>query len=165
MSDAGAFERLRQLCEVVEAEIRHLALTDRGLFGRRFTPERAMALSGNNAEAERVDAFAARFGRLQDTTGDKLLPALLRLAGQSPGPAIDNLNLAEKWGWIGSVQDWLGMRALRNKMVHEYIKDPAVLSDALNAAHDQVPALVDSAQRLVQETGRRLAAAAAGGAI
>ena len=28
--------------------------------------------------AERVDAFVARFGRLQDTAADKLLPELLR---------------------------------------------------------------------------------------
>lgn len=160
MSGAALLERLRQLCDVVEAEVRHLALTDQGLFGQPFTPARAAALASDNAEAERVDAFAARFGRLQDTAGDKLLPALLRVVGQPPGPVIDNLNLAEKWGWIGSTRDWLGMRVLRNQMVHEYIKDPAVLSDALNAAHDQVPALIDSALRLVQEAKRRLGNAA-----
>lgn len=149
-------ERLRQLCDVVEAEIHHLQLTDQSLFAERFTTERVSGLVTNNAEAEKVDAFAARFGRLQDTAGDKLLPALLRAVGQSPGPVIDNLNLAEKWGWIRSSQDWLSMRLLRNKMVHEYIKDPAVLSDALNAAHDSVPELVASAERLLQEARSRL---------
>jgi len=35
--------------------------------------------------AERLDAFAARFARLQDTAGDKLLPALLTWLGEPVG--------------------------------------------------------------------------------
>jgi hypothetical protein len=45
---------------------------------------------------------------------------------------------------------------LRKRMIHEYIKDPWVLSDALNAAHEQVPMLVAAGQRLVDEVQRRL---------
>lgn len=157
MSADALNERLRLLCEVVSAEIRHLSLTDTELFIAPFTPERGQRLATNNAEAEKVDAFAARFGRLQDTTGDKLLPALLKAVGQPTGPVIDNLNMAEKWGWINSAQGWLSLRLLRNKMVHEYIKDPAVLSDALNAAHDSVPDLINDAKRIIQEAHDRLA--------
>ena len=75
--------------------------------------------------AERLDAFVARFGRLQDTVGDKLLPSLLMALAEPVGPAIDNLDKAEKFGWIESTEDWMEMRRLRNQMVHEYIEDVA----------------------------------------
>ncbi len=156
MTDAT--ERLRHLCEVVTLEIQHLLLTDGRLFAQPFDVERVMGLAHDPTESEKLDAFVARFGRLQDTTGDKLLPALLRFVGQTPGPVIDNLNLAEKWGWLPSAQTWLDMRQMRNKMVHEYIRDPAVLSDALNTAHEQVPMLATSARRLMQEVEQRLTA-------
>ena len=38
---------------------------------------------------------------------------------------------------------WLAARNLRNRMVHEYERDPAALADALQAAHEAVPMLVD----------------------
>lgn len=154
MSDAT--ERLRHLCEVVTLEIQRLLVTDGRLFAQPFDAQRVMGLAHDPTESEKLDAFVARFGRLQDTTGDKLLPALLRFVGQMPGPVIDNLNLAEKWGWLPSASAWLDMRQMRNKMVHEYIRDPAVLSDALNTAHEQVPMLVTSAQRLLLQTQQRL---------
>jgi Asp-tRNA(Asn)/Glu-tRNA(Gln) amidotransferase A subunit family amidase len=100
--------------------------------------------------AERVDAFVARFGRLQDTVADKLLPALLQAKAESVGPALDNLNKAERFGWLASVDEWLVVRKLRNRMIHEYVKDPAELAQALQAAHDFVPLLVNTAQRMRQ---------------
>lgn len=53
------------------------------------------------------------------------------------------------------------MRQLRNQMVHEYIEDPAVLADALNAGHRFVPALCAIADCLLAETGRRFGSSAA----
>jgi len=102
---------------------------------------RASALSDHVDEAERVDAFVSRFGRLQDLLGDKLLPLYLEALGERLGPAIDNLDWAEKLGVISSSDDWLAMRKLRNQMVHEYIEDPATLSDALQGGHEFVPTL------------------------
>lgn len=158
MTTDAVHARLLDLCDVVLAEIRLVTLTDGELFAASFTVDRAFSLDSNNALAEKVDAFAARFGRLQDTTADKLLPALLKLLGQSSGPVIDNLGYAEKWGWIESAQFWMSLRALRNKIVHEYIKDPVILCDALNAAHQAVPRLVADANRVVQEARARLPA-------
>ena len=142
---------------MVEREILHLQLTDRHLFAEPFTANRAEGLNSNHNEAERVDAFVARFGRLQDTTGDKLLPALLGLLGNEPGPVIDNLNLIAKWGWLEHPEHWLEARWLRNRIIHEYIRDPALLSEALNEAHLRVPLLVKTAQRLTAEAHRRIA--------
>ncbi len=46
------------------------------------------------------------------------------------------------------------MRRLRNQMVHEYIEDLSILSNALNLAHAFVPELLAAAARCVQEVER-----------
>ena len=70
---------------------------------------------------------------------------------------IDNLKRAERWGWLISTDDWLRLRQLRNRMIHEYVKDPAVLSDALNSGHAAVPMLLAVAKALCAEVDARLA--------
>ncbi|WP_299021596.1 MULTISPECIES: hypothetical protein [unclassified Tepidimonas] len=155
----GLRERLWQLCELVEWEMQHLQATDQRLFERPFDAQRAASLAHDDALAERVDAFVARFGRLQDTLGDKLMPALLRWLGQPPAPVLDNLRSLEQWGWLANAEAWLEARALRNRLIHEYQKDPALLADALNLAHERVGLLVATAQRLITETRRRLPSA------
>lgn len=92
------------------------------------------------------ESRAARFGRLQDTVGGKLLPSLLEALFKTPGPAIDNLDKAERFGFIESADDWMQMRRLRNQMVHAYIEDMAVLSSALRSGHALVPKLVKAAR-------------------
>jgi hypothetical protein len=61
-----------------------------------------------------------------------------------------DIDLAERFGWLASVDEWLVVRKLRNRMIHEYVKDPAELAQALQAAHDFVPLLVHTAQRMRQ---------------
>lgn len=100
--------------------------TDQRLFGDPFTPERAGQLESDPDLAERVEAFVGRFGRLQDTVSDKLLPVLLVALGETPAAAIDNLDRAERLGLIVSADEWMTMRKLRNQMVHEYVEDLAV---------------------------------------
>ena len=140
---------------MVTKESRHLLTTDRRLFDQPFTPERAAKLEPVRELAERVDAFVGRFGRLQDTVGDKLLPALLSALGETPGPAIDNLDRAERLGWLDSSDTWMTMRKLRNQMIHEYVEDPIVLANALTTAHGYVRTLTAVAGRLVEEARRR----------
>lgn len=64
------------------------------MFAQPFTAARAAALESYLGESERTDAFVARFGRLQDKLGDKLLPELLRCLAEPLGSAIDNLDRA-----------------------------------------------------------------------
>lgn len=78
-------ERLRFLVETVLAESALLLSTDARLFGVPMTPERVQSLRVDQDLAERVDAFVARFGRLQDTLGDKLLPRLLDWLAEACG--------------------------------------------------------------------------------
>lgn len=127
------------------------------MFSNLFTIEEAKKIEIDPTLAERLDAFVARFGRLQDTVGDKLLPALLAALAEKIGPAIDNLDKAEKFGLIESADGWMEMRRLRNQMVHEYIEDLAVLTSALRSGHAFVPELTAAARRCAAEAGRLLA--------
>ena len=146
--------RLAFLSRVTDKECHNLLETDRRLFSNLFTVEEAKKLDTDPVLAERLDAFVSRFGRLQDTVGDKLLPALLTALAEKPGAAIDNLDRAEKLGLIDSVDTWMAMRKLRNQMVHAYIEDLAVLSSALRNGHDFVPMLVKSARKCMAEVAR-----------
>ena len=155
---AALVARLEFLSRVVEKECRLLLDTDGRLFGIHFTTEVAQKIAADPELAERLDAFVSRFGRLQDTVGDKLLPALLSAMAETLGPAIDNLDKAEKFGLIASADGWMEMRRLRNQMVHEYIEDLTVLSSALRSGHAFVPTLVAAARRCMAEVERILQA-------
>ena len=67
--------RLAFLLETVTLEAQHLQFTDQALCAQAFTTDRAASLRADPQLAERLDAFSARIARLQDTAGDKLLPA------------------------------------------------------------------------------------------
>jgi hypothetical protein len=142
---AGEAARARRafLLETVTLEAEHLQATDERLFAEPFTAERAGSLRADALLAERLDAYAARFARLQDTAGDKLLPALLARLGEPLGSVLDNLDRAGRLGLLSQTSEtWVAARTLRNRMVHEYIRSPSVLAEAVNAAHEQVPMLV-----------------------
>lgn len=147
-------ERLAFLARVTEKECLHLLQTDARLFGDLFTVEEVQKIEIDPILAERLDAFVSRFGRLQDTVGDKLLPALLISMAEKPGAAIDNLDRAEKLGFIDSAEAWMEMRRLRNQMVHEYIEDLVILASALRAGHTFVPSLVKSARLCIEQAQR-----------
>ena len=152
--------RLEFLARVTDKACQHLHDTDSRLFGDLFTVEMAQKIELDPILAERLDAFVSRFGRLQDTVGDRLLPALLTALAEKTGPAIDNLDKAEKFGLIDSAEVWMEMRRLRHQMVHEYIEDLAVLASALRSGHAFVPVLITSARRCVAQAQRLLAAQA-----
>ena len=148
--------RLEFLSRVAGKECKYLLDTDQRIFSEPFTNARAQGIASDPLLAERLDAFVSRFGRLQDTVGDKLLPALLGALAEEVGPAIDNLDKAEKFGFIASADEWIEMRRLRNQMVHEYIEDHAVLASALRNGHAFVPVLVAAAGRCAAEARRLL---------
>jgi hypothetical protein len=81
---------------VIDRETRHLAQTDQRLFANGLSRRVLETLENQPELAEPVEAFVSRFSRLQDSLGDKLLPALLSLAGETPRTALENLDRAEK---------------------------------------------------------------------
>ncbi|MDP1696228.1 MAG: hypothetical protein Q8L45_00330 [Xanthomonadaceae bacterium] len=151
----GIALRLQFLVRVVRKECRHLATTDQRLFASAFTLAQASRLETDPDLAERVEAFVGRFGRLQDTIGDKLLPSLLTALGEKSSATIDNLDRAERLGLLMSADQWMTIRHLRNQMVHEYVEDPLVLTSALQTGHAFVPALIAAADKMVTEIVQR----------
>jgi len=147
--------RLQFLVRVVRKECSHLVTTDQRLFGNEFSLKQAAHLEENPDLAERVEAFVGRFGRLQDTLGDKLLPLLLSALGEKISSFIDNLDRAERLGIIKSADEWMAMRNLRNQMIHEYVEDPVVLHSALQSGHDFVPVLVAASDHMCAEIMQR----------
>lgn len=148
-------DRLRFLVETVLAEAMLLSGTDRRLFATPMDAARAATLSEDADTSERVDAFVARFGRLQDTLGDKLLPRLLQWLAEPVGPAIDNIAKAERLGLIGSGEQWIEARQLRNFMVHEPVRDPGVLAAALRRGHETVLLLLEAARAMADRVNER----------
>nr|VFJ56872.1 MAG: hypothetical protein BECKFM1743A_GA0114220_101775 [Candidatus Kentron sp. FM]VFJ58772.1 MAG: hypothetical protein BECKFM1743C_GA0114222_102335 [Candidatus Kentron sp. FM]VFK17949.1 MAG: hypothetical protein BECKFM1743B_GA0114221_105153 [Candidatus Kentron sp. FM] len=151
-------ERIRSLLAVCRREMDYLHRTDRRLFAAPITVSRIRRLPEDDelAElAERVDAFVARFGRLQDTMGGKLFPAFLRLMEETPGAMIENLDRMERLGLLESADGWITIRKLRNRMIHEYASAPEELADALDAAHEYVPVFRITLDRVVERIGRR----------
>lgn len=153
--DANRGLRLAFLARVVAKEIRYLQQTDGRLFDIPLDVSKVKELEQNLELAERVDAFVSRFGRLQDTVGDKLLPVVLDALGERRGAMIDNLNRAEQLGLIDSAEQWMALRDLRNRMVHEYIEDAKQLVDALNKGHQHVAGLTGDASRILDEIQAR----------
>ena len=147
--------KLQFLLQTVALECAQLQLTDGRLFQQPMSPARVLSLRSDAELGERVDAFVARFGRLQDTLGDKLLPELLKNLAEPVGPALDNLGKAERFGWLASVDGWLLVRKLRNRMIHEYVRDPGELAQGLQAAHEAVPMLLHVAAQLAQAAARQ----------
>lgn len=148
-------QRLQFLARVIRRECQHLTGTAQRLFSQPFTLERARQLQADASLAEQVEAFASRFARLQDTLGDKLLPALLAAAQERVSTNVDNLDRAERLGWLPSTEQWIAMRRLRNQMVHEYIEDLTILASALENANSLLPTLLAVADRFLQEMDQR----------
>ena len=129
-------QTLTRLLDLVRKEDKHLLAVRRRLLEDdcRVTDERLSTMLDTDIGIDRLESFGAKFGRMQDTVIDKLIPALLRTAGEATGAAIDNLNRMERLGLVHSVDEWLQMRRLRNRLVHEYIDKPAELTPVLERA-------------------------------
>jgi hypothetical protein len=129
-------ERLGFLLRIGKKQSNHLQSTTQRLSCQRIDRPWVEALNKNPTLSEQLDAFVARFGRLQDTIAGKLIPELLRQTLETPGSTLDNLNRMEKLGLLDSVDDWLEARNLRNRLIHEYMQDPGEFAQALNRALD-----------------------------
>lgn len=120
------------------------------LFADAPTLERLTKLSDDKALADRIEAFGSRFTRLQDQLGEKTLPRLLALFGSSPKALLDTLHAAERLGVVSSAEGWLALRALRNRLVHEYIESPDDLLQGLQAAEPAAAILLTTVDRIRQ---------------
>ena len=148
--------RLQFLSRVVAKEIKHLEYASTQVFEPTLSYEAVEKLDTTPELAMKVEAFTSRFCRLQDTLGDKLLPALLQALGEPTRALLINLEKAEKYGWLESSEQWITLRQLRNQMIHEYIENAQTLFDALTTANDNVDVLIRFARELDEQTQRLL---------
>jgi hypothetical protein len=127
-------DRFLETLKIVQKEGQHLSFSWHRLFADEITAQWVKDLEQNPELAERLEAFVSRFGRMQDTIADKLLPRLLLAQAENPGSQIEVLNRAERLNVLDSVENWLMARKLRNRLVHEYMDSPEGFSDDLNLA-------------------------------
>lgn len=122
---------IERLLEITEKEVFYFQQSKIRVINSNIDTKWIEVLDQNPEHSEMLDAFVARFSRLQDTIGDKLLPAILKLNLESVGSQLDNLFRAEKLGWIDSADQWIELQGLRNSLVHEYMTSPEKLLSAL----------------------------------
>jgi hypothetical protein len=109
--------------------------------------DRSPATSWEVLEADRarvriVDQLLFRFIKLQDTVGERLIPATLSILREpfEEWPMRDRLNRLEKLGYL-NLENWLDWREVRNRLAHEYPDQPEVRFAALMAAIDAARSL------------------------
>lgn len=136
------------LIQITAKEVRYLQRTAARLSAINIDIAWVKSLDKNDGDSEMLDAFVSRYSRLQDTLGDKLLPALLRASLEKTGAQLDNLLRAEKLAWIESTEEWVELRELRNRMVHEYIETAEDMLEALQQALLSVSVLIDAQNRM-----------------
>ena len=145
-------QRFIQLSQLVAKEALYLQQVEQRFFESQetITIEWLRIKLNTDEGIDQLESFTAKFARLQDTLGDKLIPLFLWLAAEPVGTAIENLNRAEKLGLIANVSEWLNARQLRNLLVHDYIEDLAILLESLQQAKVMSIMLIDSGNKIKQ---------------
>jgi len=152
MTPSDLQERLHFLARVIKKEIKHLTYSSSQIYPQAdsvLQPEVLEERLSDPQFAANLEAFTSRFCRLQDTLGDKLLPAWLLANGEQIKTAYENLSLVERLNMIPSAEEWVEIRLLRNQMVHEYIESIEILTDALNRAKAFQPQLEKFANQMI----------------
>lgn len=90
-----------------------------------------------------IDQMIFRFSKLQDTIGEKVIPALLELNGEEVKKMtfIDRLNRVEELGLLYK-DDWMGLRKDRNEIAHEYSFNQNEVVDGINIIFTRVDDLL-----------------------
>ncbi len=142
---------------IVAKEGKYLSYSWNGLFTQDIDVEWVLNLETHPDRAEQLEAFVSRFGRMQDTTADKLLPRWLLALAERPGSQIETLNLAERLGVLMSTEKWLEALNLRNRLLHEYITQPESFAEDLLLAKDYSVMLIETFNRIRQDALTRMA--------
>ncbi len=149
-------ERFLQTLRLVFREGNHLLYSYGRLYSQPVDAVWVQGLDVNPELAERLEAFISRFGRMQDTIADKLLPRWLLALAERPGSQIETLNRAERLGVVNNVENWLEARKLRNHLVHEYMEDAEAFAEDLVLAREYSIMLLDTFNRLHNFVAKRM---------
>lgn len=142
-------QRIDEIRSLLDREVAGLQRTRKRLFDAGEIDGAWVESMTDRPEREDLaESFAAKFNRFQDTLGDKLLPRILDWVAEPVGPFIDNLDRAERLGWLRSADRWVQARRLRNRLVHEYVDDPVEFAAALNLANRFIDELLETRSHL-----------------
>ena len=103
----------------------------------------------NPLQRRLLDQIAYRFGKLQDSLGEKVLPGLLLAAQEPVAPEatfVEKLQRLERLGAVRSAADWKLLRELRNAQAHDYPDAPELQAAWLNRLMSSTPTLLGMAQ-------------------
>lgn len=135
-----------KLAAVLWEADRHLDTLAEALAAWNAAPASTLqALESDRGRVRIMDQLLFRFIKLQDTVGERLIPATLASLDEpfEDWPMRDRLNRLEKLGYL-DVDTWLAWREVRNRLAHEYPDQPEIRFAALSAA-------IDAAQELAAQ--------------
>lgn len=97
----SAPQSLAQIITLVDKEDRRLDAVRQRLLGNdcAVAPARLNELLADDIGIDRLELFSVKFGRMQETVVDKLIPAVLRQACEPLAAAIDNLGCMHRLVW------------------------------------------------------------------
>lgn len=132
MRSAGSDAKF--LAALAECDLHARVLAEAaGLLPARFDEADVPSLSPENRRL--LDQLGFRFMKLQDSLGEKVLPALLtRSLDPLPPEAsfVQKLHRLERLGALPSVDAWKLLREVRNGLAHDYPDHPALQAAAWN---------------------------------
>lgn len=144
---AGASAKLA--AALVECRLHAQVLAQALDEAQALLPFNPASVAGISAQQRRLlDQIAYRFGKLQDSLGEKLLPGLLQLAQEPIAPEasfIEKLQRLERLGAVASAADWKLLREMRNALAHDYPDAPQLQAAWLNQLLHSIPTLLGMA--------------------
>ena len=108
----------------------------------------AAAAAINPLQRRLLDQIAYRFGKMQDSLGEKVLPGLLLAAQEPVAPEatfIEKLHRLERLGAVPSAAEWKLLRELRNALAHDDPDVPELQAAWLNRLLASIPTLLGMA--------------------
>jgi len=121
--------------------------------GIGFPLEAARLQSADDPLVARLDQFAFRYTKLQDTLGEHVLRQFcteVLLEPLEDAALSDVLAFLERSGYMGAA-DWRAQRAARNALTHEYPEQVSWQVETLNLAYQLAQQLIGWFERLRTE--------------
>ncbi len=140
--------------DLARKEAEHLRYSQTTLFALPIDLAWVQSLGQRPEVAEKVEAFVSRFGRLQDHLGEKLMPRMAALVGESSKTLLDTLAIAEKIDLLDSADAFIAARKLRNALVHEYMHDALTFLESLFAAQQACQMFFDIIKKAQDQAAR-----------
>ena len=148
-TQADHYRRMVQVMGLLEKAAAGLSRSRARLFDQQSVDANWVRSIEEQPEREdMMESFVSKFNRFQDMMGDKLLPVLLAWKGEHRGAFVDNLNRAERLGLLASASQWMEARALRNRMVHEYMVDAEEFAQSFILANELSQMLLQTWQNI-----------------